>query len=41
MRPYFSSKIFISELDFKIDEHEYISKDNYSNILRQSNITTS
>ena len=41
MRPYFSSDIFISELYFKIDKHEYISKDTSSNIVRQSNIMTS
>jgi len=41
MLPYFSSEIFISELDLKIDKRQYISKDNSSNILRQSNITTS
>lgn len=41
MRPYFSYKIFISELDFKIDKHEYTSKDNSSSIVRQSNKMTS
>jgi len=41
MLPYFSSEIFISELDFNIDNHEYISKDNFTNTVRQSNITTS